>query len=180
MSNIELFDPRMPEVDVRPDIEQVFVRARQEAEKETVLPDGTHLRRVIIVTPGRLLVAKDSFPPGSMPQKNLEVFESLVPSRDKRRIAVIAYTYLEALKADIRKAIPSFDYLLGFAYQGHTVWVFEGHVSALEAGCRDADLLLVDSAMLPYLVPDWHKRAKKSMRNAIISTLARPGTSTSY
>ena len=175
MSDPDLFKAHMPEVDIRPDIEQIFSRARDAAGKDTVLPDGTALRRVAIITPGRLLVIKDSYPPGSLPRKNVAMFESLLPSKNKCRIAVIAYTYLEALKADLRKAIPFFDYLLGFAYQGHIVWVFEGHESALRAGCRDADLLLVDKAMLPFLVHNWRKTASNVMRHASIRIIARSG-----
>jgi hypothetical protein len=64
---------------------------------------------------------------------------------------VITYTYLEALKKDILQAIPFFGFLLGFAAIGHRVWVFEGHSSALQAGCREADLLIVDGGILPFL-----------------------------
>jgi hypothetical protein len=41
------------------------------------------------------------------------------------------------------------------AYIGHSVWIFEGHPSALAAGCKGADLLIVDDAMVPHLAPDW-------------------------
>ena len=54
--------------------------------------------------------------------------------------------------------------LLGFAYVGHAVWVFEGHPSALTEGCRDADVLLVDGGMLPFLAPDWHAVASHARR----------------
>jgi hypothetical protein len=46
------------------------------------------------------------------------------------------------------------------------VWIFEGHPSALQAGCRDADVLIVDSAMLPVLQTDWQDVAAAAMRNA--------------
>jgi hypothetical protein len=54
----------------------------------------------------------------------------------KRNIAAIAYTELSGLRSDISKTIPFFGILLGFAYIGHAVWIFEGHGSALVAGCR--------------------------------------------
>lgn len=56
-------------------------------------------------------------------------------------------------------------FLLAFAYIGHAVWVFEGHFSALAAGCRDADLLLVDGGLVPFLQPDWIKVVSPVMRN---------------
>jgi len=55
-------------------------------------------------------------------------------------------------------------FLLGFAYIGHAVWVFEGHPSALASGCRNADVLLVDGAMVPHLQQDWVAVASRAMR----------------
>jgi len=55
------------------------------------------------------------------------------------------------------------------------VWVFEGHPSALAQGCRDADLLLVDSGMLPELErnPDWQATAEQVMRTPDIKLVSR-------
>jgi hypothetical protein len=78
---------------------------------------------------------------------------------------VIAYTELQAVTNQISKAIPFVGMLLGFAYIGHPVWIFEGHPSALAAGCREADLLLVDGGMLPYLTDNWVEIAASGMRN---------------
>jgi hypothetical protein len=58
----------------------------------------------------------------------------------KRAIAVIAYSELQAVKTDMSKAM------------------------ALAAGCRDADVLLVDGGMVPYLTEDWVKVAASVMR----------------
>jgi hypothetical protein len=68
------------------------------------------------------------------------------------------------MRANISKAIPFFGMLLGFAYIGHAVWVFEGHSSALGHGCRNADVLLVDGAMVPFLQLDWQTVASRVMR----------------
>ena len=54
---------------------------------------------------------------------------------------------------------------MGFAYIGHAVWIFEGHDSALQAGCREANLLIVDSGMLPFLSEDWIQVAQNVMCN---------------
>lgn len=54
---------------------------------------------------------------------------------------------------------------IGLAYIGHTVWIFEGHPSALVAGCRDADLLIVDGGMIPFMAKDWATTAASVMRN---------------
>jgi hypothetical protein len=160
-------DVRMPDVDVLDDIDALFDKARQAAREEGERPPeppATPGRYVIIVTPGRMLKCQPCPAPGSMADASVQGVERMIPSTVKRNIAAIAYTELEALQKDAGRAIPFLGFLLGFAYIGHAVWVFEGHSSALAAGCRDADLLLVDSAMLPFLQPDWAAVASKAMR----------------
>ena len=176
MTKKDLFAPRMPEVDFRPEIGTIFSRARAAAAQTHVGEDGIEHHQVIIVTPGRLLVAKDCPLAGDIPAEQLAQLSELVPSQPRINIAVFAYTYLDALKTDIRRAIPFFDFLLGFAAIGHAVWVFEGHESALAAGCRDADLLLVDSGLLPDLEahnPDWRAQALQAMRGDIVKLIVR-------
>ena len=113
----------------------------------------------------------------NIPVELLTLLSELEPPQPFINIAVLAYTYLDALKVDIRRAIPFFDFLLGFAALGHTVWVFEGHTSALAAGCREADLLLVDSGLLPALEahnPEWRTQALQAMRGDTVKLIARP------
>jgi hypothetical protein len=102
---------------------------------------------------------------GSLPQTQVAPIEKMLPGRVTRNIAVIAYTGLEAVSTDLGKAIPFSGMLLGLVYIGHAVWVFEGHTSALSAGCREADLLFVDGGMLPYLGDNWIATASIGMRN---------------
>ena len=177
MADKDLFTPRMPEVDVRPEIGAIFSRARAAAAQTHTGEDGIERRQVIIITPGRLLVAKGSPLAEDIPVEQLALLGELVPPQPLINIAVLAYTYLDALKTDIRRAIPFFDFLLGFAALGHTVWVFEGHASALSVGCREADLLLVDSGLLPALEahnPDWRAQALQAMRGDTVKLIARP------
>jgi hypothetical protein len=98
--------------------------------------------------------------------------ERLIPSVVKRNVAVIADTGFtgEAAPdlAKASKAIPFLGLLTGLTYIGHHVWVFEGHASALAAGCRDADVLIVDSGVVPHLEKGWEKAAEAVMRNANI------------
>ena len=100
--------------------------------------------------------------------------ERLIPSAVKRNIAVIAYIDIAAATAnafnvaEANRAIPFLGLLTGLTYLGHSVWIFEGHPSALAAGCRDADVLLVDSGMLPHLAKGWENTASAAMRNANI------------
>lgn len=176
MADKDLFIPHMPEVDVRPQISAIFTRARAVAAQSHAGDDGIVRRQVIIITPGRLLVAKNCPNVENIPEKQISLLNELIPPKPLINIAVLAYTYLDALKADIRRAVPFFDFLQGFAALGHTVWIFEGHTSALSAGCREADLLLVDSGLLPALEehnPDWRTQALQAMRGSIVRIIGR-------
>ena len=157
-------DVRMPEVDEPEDIGAVFDAARRAARGEGEQPPGPPGRHVIIVTPGRMLKFQRCPEPGSMPADQVKPIEQMMPPSVTRTIAAIAFTELAALQQDAARAIPFLGFLLGFAYIGHVVWVFEGHRSALAAGCRDADVLLVDRAMVPHLQSDWAAVAAKAMR----------------
>jgi len=148
----------MPEVDLPRDIDKVFEQARSAASNENVT-GGVSNRQVVFVTPGRVLMLQPCPPAGSMPKKVVTEIEKLVSSKVKRKIAVIGYTEMKAVSAGLIKAIPFFGMLVGMAYVGHSVWIFEGHVSALSAGCKEADVLIVDSGMAPHLPKDWQKLA---------------------
>jgi len=174
MGNEQIFQVHMPEVDIRPGLDEIFAQAKSLAAEETILADGTHLRRVVIVSPGRLLLIKDSYPPDTLPLESRMVLEELLPTDRSLKIAVIAYTYMDALRTDIRNAIPFFDYLLGFAYLGHAVWIFEGHASVLEIGCRGADYILVDQRMLPFLIEDWEQVVKEKASVTNVRILSIP------
>jgi hypothetical protein len=160
--------PRMPEISMRSDIQEVFARLRQTAAAPgteggiaILKPDRTHL-----VMP-RLATA----PSLESMAKNLN---RMIPAEVPRNIAVIAYTLFETQTgaapglADVNKAIPFLGILVGLSYIGHAVWVFEGHASALAAGCRDADVLIVDSAMRACLATAWEGDAAAAMRNSNI------------
>src|SRR5882724_10067818 len=154
---------RMPEVDAVPDIEEVFAKARRAAAGDQ--PVEQKGRNVIVVTPGRLLMLQPCPAPGSMASSQVAAVEGMISPKVKRNIAAIAYTELSVLKSDISKTIPFFGILLGFSYIGHAVWVFEGHASALAAGCKDANVLIVDGEMVPHLQTDWVSVASSAMKN---------------
>jgi hypothetical protein len=155
----DLFEPQMPEVDQPSQINRVFDQARKSAAAEH--GEGDPSRRVVLVTPGRMLMLQPCPPPGSMPANMVTQIERLVSPKVKRKIAVIAYTELKAITAGLQKAIPFFGMLVGMAYIGHSVWIFEGHPSALAAGCKEADVLIVDSGMVPHLPSDWQTLASR-------------------
>ena len=173
--------PRMPEVSIRSDIQEVFARLRLTAAGGIAIlkPDRTHLSMPRLAAAASL---------ESM-AKNLN---RMIPGAVKRNIAVIAYTIFETPAGgapglpEVSKAIPFLGILVGLSYIGHAVWVFEGHASALAAGCRDADVLIVDSAMRGFLAPGWDADAAATMRNpnilaydrttAQLTILRKPGT----
>jgi hypothetical protein len=156
---------RMPEVSIRSDIEEVFARLRQTAAAPgaeggiaILKPDRTHLVMPrLAATPALESMAMN--------------MDRVVPGAVKRNIAAIAYTLFDGPPgavpglAEVSKAIPFLGILVGLCYIGHAVWVFEGHASALAAGCRDADVLIVDSAMRAFLAPAWAGTAAVEMRN---------------
>jgi hypothetical protein len=156
---------RMPEVAASANIEEVFARVRSVATGEK------QKRCLVIVRPNRTHLL---LPPiAETPQlKNIAAgLEQLIPGNAQRNVAVIAFTEFGGDRAapslaEANKSIPFLGLLMGLAYLGHAVWIFEGHPSALQAGCRDADVLIVDSAMLPVLQTDWQDVAAAAMRNA--------------
>ena len=158
----------MPEVDELPKIEEIFVRARQAAAEETMPGKPGKNRNVSIVTPGRMIMMHPCPVPGTMKPEAVQAVEKIMSAKTKRNVAVIAYTELAALQAGITQAIPFYGLLTGLAYIGHTVWAFEGHPSALAAGSREAELLIADNAMIPFLQEDWVTVAAGAMKRPLI------------
>ena len=163
-------DIHMPEVEELPNIEEFFEKARKAAAGEGEQAPELPGRRVIVVTPGRMLMFQPCPPPGSMPQSQVAAIEKMISPKVKRNVAAIAYTDLSAVRTDLSEAIPFFGFLIGFASIGHAVWAFEGHSSALAAGCRNADVLIVDGSMVPHLRNDWVAVASSTMRKSEIYT----------
>jgi hypothetical protein len=159
-----IFEPRMPDIEAAANPAEVFAQARSVAAAGAPPGSPSSARHVIVVTPGRLMMLQPCPAPGSMPAAQVASIEQMIPPTRKRNIVAIAYTELGALQADASRAIPFLGMLLGFAYIGHAVWVFEGHPSALAEGCRDADVLIVDGGMLPCLSADWQKDVRPTMR----------------
>ncbi|MEO8597241.1 MAG: hypothetical protein ABI759_28240 [Candidatus Solibacter sp.] len=154
---------RIPDVASRSDIGEVFARIRQAAAEGIAIlkPDRTHIAMPRLEPSGELREVAASM-------------SRLVDGSVVRNIAVIACTAFAPGAGDapglaeISDAIPFLGMLVGLSYIGHAVWVFEGHATALAFGCRDADLLLVDSALCAQMGKDWEGICAASMRNANI------------
>jgi len=123
MSNQEvdpdLFIPRMPEVDFPPKLEEIFDKARKAAAAADTTPAQSRNRHVVVITPGRMVMLRPCPAPGTMNLQAVESVEKLMPSKTPCNVAVIAYTELKALRADVLKTIPFYGLLTGLAYIGH-------------------------------------------------------------
>ena len=113
-------------------------------------------RNVVVVRPDLSLLALACPAPDSMPSDVVQQMEGIVPSSVKRSIAVITPTagMPSLAKAEVGspawtevgRTIPFFGLLNGLSYIGHTVWAFDP-ASAVEAGCKDADVVIIDSVV---------------------------------
>ncbi len=155
---------QMPAVDLSRDAAAVFAAARQASSGETVRPDAPDRRQLVLVTPSRVTMLHSCPAPGSLASRELAAAERIAPASPARNIAVIAYTELDPMSTEVTTAIPFFDLLQKLGYLGHAVWIFEGHVSAMAPGCQDADVLIVDDGMMPYLPGNWRSVATRAMR----------------
>ena len=124
-----------------------------------VLTAAPGLRHVMVVRPNQSLLCLPCPERSTVRPEYIANVERIVPSEAKRNIAVIAPTQpkLEPTDGDavpgtldviaMGRVIPFFGMLIGLVTIGHSVWIFDGQADALVAGSRDADLLIIDSAM---------------------------------
>ena len=159
--------PRMPEVVAPANIEEVFASIRK------IAAGDKGQGGVVILRPNRRYLQVPPMQATPDLKKFADGLAKLIPPGIQRNIAVVSYTEFGGDASapsvtEVDKSIPFFGLLMGLGYLGHAVWVFEGHPSAFAAGCRDADALIVDSGMLPFLQKDWQDVAAGVMRNANI------------
>src|SRR5258708_33835380 len=151
------FTHRMPVVDDVPDIAERFAAARLAVAGGIEALPGHEADQcyVILITPGRMLMEQPCPKPGTIPPELVVGIEQIAPAEPPLNITAIALTEIQAVLTNVAQAIPFFGYLLGLCYVGHNVLVFEGHPSALAAGVADAQLVIVDGAMIPFLQTNW-------------------------
>jgi hypothetical protein len=158
------FEPRMPQVDARPDIGDIFAKARAKVgspePKSGLEPDQ---RCLGILTPGRMVMIVPAPKPGAVPPQLVEQAKQMVPSDRPLNILAIGFTELKPMMKDQLKCLPYLARLVSLAFIGHNVIVFEGHPSAFEAGLAGTDVLFIDSGMVPFLQPDWAEAAFRTM-----------------
>jgi hypothetical protein len=146
-----------------PGIETFFSKVRRQAAKT---------RGVSLVRPDQIVYGLPAPPEGSLNPQMVEGVKSVFSSDTPRSIAAIAPA--DALAGDpakpptlpdIARRVPFLGLLIGFAYVGHAVWIFEAQPSMMPAGCEDADILLVDSNAIATLPADWAEDAAAVMKN---------------
>ncbi|MCP3960580.1 MAG: hypothetical protein GY719_22280 [bacterium] len=170
-------DLRMPDVDLTRDAQAVFAAARQAAAGDTVRPDAPDRRQIVLVTPARVTMLQSCPAAGTLSAEATAAAEEIVPAAEARNVAVIAFNDLDAEGGDAARAIPFFELLRRLGSLGHAVWIFEGHVSAMTAGCQEADTLIVDDGMMPYLPGNWRSVATRVMRGSDIFVYERKNDS---
>ena len=149
-----------------PDLENVFRPLREKA---------TQGQLVILRPDGRVMqlpaLSKESTPPQAIAS-----VDRMLPSSVKRNVVAVGdLAWALADAPDLRaanRAIPFVGLLMGFSTIGHAVWIFDSSAPAvLAAGCREADVLIVDSQRLAKLPALWQDGVKKAMRNPLILVL---------
>jgi hypothetical protein len=140
------------------DVEVIFHMVRAKAAQG----------QLIVLRPDLQWLALRALPRDAAPPQMIASVERMIPPTIKRNIAVIGDTSWamdpEANLHAANQAIPFFGLLMGFGTIGHCVWIFDGSSFVLNAGCRDADVLIVDDACLANLPNDWQGNALKVMR----------------
>jgi hypothetical protein len=157
------YAPFMPDVNLRRNAEEAFAEAHIALSK---IADG---RGIVFVGVDRAVMVIPALPRSPEMDARLPKVPD-IPSEPLRKIAVIANTAIISTTSgkppDLReaaKAIPFLGLLMGLGYAGHHIWIFEGHPSALAAGLLHAEILLLDSGMLPFLQGDWMSVAQHVM-----------------
>ena len=155
--------PHMPDVNVSASAGDAFAKARAQASGQ----NGS--RGIAIVRPDRAVLFLTLPPPPPQTSLMAKHLASVIPSDHGQNVAVIAFTAFTMTRPEAARiqeasaAIPFFGLLCGLNYVGHRILIFEGHPSALALGLEQSEVLIVDSAMLPFLQPDWMPVAQRVM-----------------
>jgi hypothetical protein len=142
--------------------------AISEDKFEPVRTKAAQGQLVVVRSDGKYLLLP-ALRTGALKAEMVAAVERMIPSTTKRNVAVIADTsWANAETPTLQTAnhaVPFFGLLMGFTSTGHSVWLFDGADNMFESGCRQADVLIVDSACLSALPSGWQCDASTVMRN---------------
>jgi len=165
------FSPRMPDVDSDLLTDELLTIAQDMAEIKSK-------PKLVIITPGRIIKTSDPLPGReTLEPQFLSMLEEIAPSDNHWNILAIGMTEFRAFNASPNNSVPFLNLLHGFAQIGHAVILFEGHPSGFTQMCRNRDLLVVDSEMIPFLQTDWLDVARSTMRQPKVLKVNRKGMS---
>jgi hypothetical protein len=163
------YESGMPGIGAPGDVEEIFAKARRTAA------GARGLVCLVVVRPDRQFLILPALPNTPGLTARAGDLERLIRSAVKRNIAVIAQTRFTMGKPGakvavpsyeaVSKAIPFFGLLLALSHAGHAVWMFDENNSELAAGCRDADVLIIDGDVLALLRQGWEEEVSAVMRN---------------
>jgi hypothetical protein len=171
---------RQPELETAPQASNVIEWPGIEVFFAKVRKQAAGSRGVSLVRPDRVHFILPAPPPGAISPQMIEGVTAIIPSEQPRNVAAIAVRGALAAGApakdpakppalpEIAKRVPFFGLLIGLAYTGHAVWIFEASPEVVTAGCEEADVLIVDSEALSSLPKGWAEDAALAMRNANI------------
>ncbi len=141
--------------------------------------------QIVLVRADQSLLPLTCIPRQAMTKEQLAQAHRVIPEGMPRNVAVIASTQLipdpsdtgaspavAQLKAAGR-SIPFFGLLLSLASAGNPTWIFEGSPETLVPGCRNADLLFIDSAFAGKIPMKTLDDAAGVMRSANIAVYDR-------
>jgi len=162
----DTYDPRMPDVDGQVDIAELFARVRATLSCDPPRELECFQPGVAIVSPDRSVSVLRLPASTRIPQRVLDNNRIGIPYTNPLNITAVSFTGVCAPKlADvIRNRMVFLAGILPFAHNGHRIVVFEGHESGFEAALKDADVLIIDSAMLPLLQSNWFDVARGIFR----------------
>lgn len=130
---------------------QIFAAVRARAAKGQIAIVRPDLHVLLLPAPKR-----EAVPPAAVAE-----VERLLPPSTRRKVAAIADTsWAMEEKPNLQaagRAVPFFGLLMGFSTIGHAVWLFDGQ--AVAEGCAEANLAIVDGALVATLAPGWERMA---------------------
>jgi hypothetical protein len=133
-------------------------------------------RQLVIITPGRLVRTSDPLPPAeALPPDIRAEAEAMAPTDRLRTVIAGSLTNLVAFEENPHQAVPFLGGLEALVQIGHAVILFIGPVTELAEMCRGADLLIMDSALGPFLPADWLATAQAVMAEPNVIQINRSG-----